>query len=112
MWYFKKKHIPKGEYQQTKYWSKSKNGINFRKLNTGKISGFRKFDKVEYLGEKYFIKARSKTSPFILIDIDGNNITFENVSPYKYAKTKELVRTAARNTTLCIKQKHIVNLAY
>src|SRR5574344_883782 len=112
LWYFKKKHVPKGEYQQTKYWSKSKNGVNFRKLSTGKISGFRKYDKVEYLGEKYFIKARSKTSPFRLIDIDDNNITFEDISPYKYARTKELVRVTARSTTLCIKQKHIVSLTY
>ena len=112
LWYFKKKHVPKGEYQQTKYWSKSKNGVNFRKLSTGKIFGFRKYDKVEYLEGKYFIKARSKTSPFRLIDIDGNKVTFENISPYKYARTKELIRITARSATLCIKQKHTVSLTY
>src|SRR5574344_378702 len=109
LWYFKKKHVPKGEYQQTKYWPKSKNGINFRKLSTGKIFGLRKYDKVEYLGQEYFIKARSKTSPFRLIDIDGNNITFEDITTYKYARTKELIRVTARSSTLCIKQKCLLS---
>ena len=109
LWCFKKKHVPKGEHQQTKYWSKSKNGINFRKLSIGKIFGFKKYDKVSYLGEEYFIKGRSKTSPFRLMDIDGSDVTFEDISPFKYAKTKELIRVTARSTTLCVKQKHIVN---
>src|SRR5574344_1356288 len=112
LWYCKKRHVSKGEYEQSKYGSKSRNGVNFRKLSTGKILGFRKYDKVEYLGGTYFIKARSKTSPFRLIDIDDNKVTFENISPYKYARTKELVRVTARSTTLCIKQKHIVSLTY
>ena len=106
LWYFKKKHVSKGNYQQTKYWSKSKNGINYRKLTTGKIMGFRKYDKVEYLGQEYFIKSRSKTSPFRLINVDGDEVTFEKISPYKYARTKKLIRITARNSTLCIKQKN------
>lgn len=104
-----KKSVSKGDYQQTKYWSKSKNGVNYRKLTTGKIAGFRKFDKVRYLGNEYFIKGRSKTSPFRLMDIHGNNVTFENISDYKYARTKDLVRVSARKTTLCIKQKVTAN---
>lgn len=75
----------------------------------GKIAGFHRYDKVEYLGEEYFIKGRSKTSPFRLMDIYGNLCTFENKSPYKYAPTKKLKRVLARNSVLCIRDvAHVV----
>ena len=102
--YYKKKHVAKGDYQQTKYWSKSKNGFNRKKLTTGKINGFLKFDKVSYLGNEYFIKGRSKTSPFRVMDVDGNEVTFESTSNTKYAKTRDLKRVSARSTTLCTKK--------
>lgn len=49
-----KKCISKGDYQQTK-------GIRSEQtITTGKICGFRKFDKVKYFGKEYFIKTNNK----------------------------------------------------
>ena len=45
-----KKSVSKGDYQQTK-------GVRSEQsITTGKICGFRKFDKVIYFGKEYFIK--------------------------------------------------------
>ena len=50
-----KKSVSDGDFQQTK-------GIRSEQvINTGKIYGFRKFDKVRYLGNEYFIKGRMST---------------------------------------------------
>ena len=90
--------------------SKLNTGQNLRtdliekKLTTSKINGFLKFDKVSYLGNEYFINGRSKTSPFRVMDIDGNEVTFESTSNTKYAKTRDLKRVSARSTTLCTKK--------
>ena len=43
-----------------------------QKLPTGKIFGFKKFDKVKYLGEEWFIKGRRSSGAFVLMDIDNN----------------------------------------
>lgn len=76
-----------------------------RSIPKRKIKGFHRYDKVEYLGEEYFIKGRSQTSPFRLMDIYGNVRTFEDKSPYKYAQTKKLKRISARNSVLCIREE-------
>ena len=101
-WY-KKRVVPVGDRILAK-------GVRSEKsIPKGKIAGFHKYDKVEYLGEEYFIKGRSKTSPFRLMDIYGNLCTFESKSPYKYAPTKKLKRVLARNSVLCIRDvAHIV----
>lgn len=58
-----KKNVSKGDYQQTK-------GVRSeQKIPTGKIQGFRKFDKVKYLGNEYFIKGRMSTGYAILMNI-------------------------------------------
>ena len=49
-----------------------------QKLPIGKIFGFKKFDKVEYLGETCFIKGRRSSGAFILMDIDNNSIDFRD----------------------------------
>ena len=55
-----KKAVSKGDYQQTK-------GIRSeQRLSTGKICGFRKFDKVRYFSKEYFIKGRMSTGYAIL----------------------------------------------
>ena len=96
---YKKRVVPVGDRILAK-------GIRSEKsITKGKIAGFYRYDKVEYLDEEYFINGRSKTSPFRLIDIYGNSRTFENKSPYKYAQTKKLKRISARNSVLCIKEK-------
>lgn len=65
-----KKAVPKGDYQKTK-------GIRSEQpITTGKIMGFRKFDKVSYYGREYFIKGRMSTGYAILMDIEGNKVDF------------------------------------
>lgn len=89
---YKKKHIPKGDYQQTK-------GIHSeQKLNTKKICGFRKFDKVRYFGKEYFIKGRMSTGYTILMDIDGNKINFSDMPKgFKTPKLNNCKRISARS---------------
>jgi len=59
----------------------------------GKIMGFRKFDSVEHLGKRYFIKGRMTTGYAVLMDIDGNKIELKPM-----AKFKKMKRLSARKT--------------
>ena len=78
-----KKCVPYRDYQKTK-------GVRSeQKIPTDKIMGFRKFDKVKYLGKKYFIKGRMSSGYCILMDIEGNKISFENAP--KGMKTVKLI---------------------
>ena len=89
------KSVSKGDYQQTQ-------GVRSeQKLTTGKICGFRKFDKVQYFGKKYFIKGRMSTGYAILMDIDGNKIDFSNMPKgYKTPKLSNCKRVTARNSQM------------
>lgn len=88
---YKKSCIPKGDFQQTKG-SRSE-----QKLNTKKICGFRKFDKIKYFGKEYFIKGRMSTGYAILMDIDGNKIDFSDMPKgFKTVKLKNCRRISAR----------------
>ena len=76
-----------------------------QKLPTGKIFGFKKFDKVEYLGETCFIKGRRSSGAFVLMDIDNSSIDFRSRGgkqnpPYRFIK-----RLNTRRSVLCIKEK-------
>lgn len=92
---YKKKCIPKGDFQQTK-------GIRSeQKLNTKKICGFRKFDKVKYFGKEYFIKGRMSTGYAFLMNINGDKIDFSNMPKgYKTVKLKNCKRILARGSQL------------
>ena len=60
-----KKCISDGDYQQTK-------GIRSeQKIPTGKIANFRKFDKILYQNQEYFIQGRMSTGYAILTNIFG-----------------------------------------
>lgn len=84
-----KKCVSDGDYQQTK-------GIRSeQKIPTGKIQGFRKFDKVKYLGKEYFIKGRMSIGYAILMDIDGNKIDFSNIP--KGVKTPKMINMTRVN---------------
>src|SRR5574344_686567 len=100
LWYFKKKHVPKGDYQLTK-------GIRGEiKIPTGKIYGFRKLDKVNYLGKEYFIKGRQSNGYASLMDIDNNTIDFSYMPRGQRApKLSRMTRITARRTVLCDKMK-------
>lgn len=92
-----KKCVSDGDYQQTK-------GIRSeRKIPTGKLHGFRKFDKVRFNHKEYFIKGRMSTGYAILMDISGNKI---DLKPMPKFSTME--RASARSSwNMC--QKAIAN---
>ena len=94
---FCKRRVPKGDYQLAQ-------GIRGeRRIPTGKIYGFRRLDKVEYLGEEYFIKGRASIGFAMLMDIFNNKIDFSFMPKGK--KTPKLLhcrRVSARRSCLCI----------
>jgi hypothetical protein len=82
-----KKCAPDGDYQQTK-------GVRSeQRIQTGKIQGYRKFDKVRYNGAEYFIKGRMTTGYAILMDIEGNK---QKMKPIP--KLNKMERKGARKT--------------
>ena len=87
-----KKCVPEGDYQKTK-------GIcSEQMLNTRKIAGFKKFDKVKYKGNMYFIKGRiTKGAYAILMNIEGEKQIFTNPKTVKLSTCK---RVSARKSVL------------
>lgn len=70
-------------------------------ITTGKIQGFRKFDKVKYFGKEYFIKGRMSSGYAILMDIEGNKIDFSFMPKgMKTPKLSNCARVTARNSVL------------
>jgi hypothetical protein len=88
-----KKCIPDGDYQQTK------GKRSEQRITTGKIMGFRKFDKVRYLGAEYFIKGRMSTGYAILMDSDGNKLALKPIP--KFDKMK---RVSARSSWMMMQK--------
>lgn len=103
---YKKKCVSKGDYQQTK-------GVRSeQRLTTGKIDGFRKFDKVKYFGKEYFIKGRMSTGYAILMDINGNKIDFSTMPKgFKTPKMVNLKRLEARKTWMVTSEEVTPNIA-
>lgn len=99
---FFKRRVAKGDYQLTK-------GIRGeQRIPTGKIQGFRKFDKVKYFGKEYFIKGRMSSGFAILMDIFNNTIDFSFMPKgYKTPKLFNLERISVRRSCLCISQKSL-----
>jgi hypothetical protein len=80
-----KKSISDGDYQQTK-------GVRSEmKIPTKKVQGYRKFDKVKYLGKEYFIKGKMSTGYAILMDIRGETVKLKPM-----AKFSKMSREKAR----------------
>ncbi len=92
---YKKKCIPDGDFQKTK-------GIRSEQpIETQKICGFRKFDKVRYFGKEYFIKGRMSTGYAILMDIEGKKINFSLMPKgYKTPKLSNCMRITARTSQI------------
>lgn len=92
---YKKKCVADGDFQKTK-------GIRSEQpIITDKIYGFRKFDKVKYLGKEYFIKGRMSTGYAILMDIEGKKIDFSTMPKgYKIPKLSNCKRITARSTQI------------
>lgn len=93
---FIKRHVTRGDYQSTK-------GVRSEKrIPHSKILGFRKWDKVIYMGREYFIKGRRTSGTCDLEDIYGNKIDFSYMPRgFKAPKLSNCKRITARNTTLC-----------
>ena len=77
-----KKCVNDGDYQQ------SKGVMSEKRIPTGKIQGFRKFDKVRYLGSEYFIKGRMSTGYAILMDVKGTKVTLKPIP--KFSKMERI----------------------
>jgi hypothetical protein len=82
-----KQCVSEGDYQQTK------GKHSQQRVTTGKIRGFRKFDKVRYLGHEYFIKGRMSTGYAILMDIFGNKAELKPIPKFEQMK-----RVSARSS--------------
>ena len=98
--YYKRK-VSKGDYKL------ARGSRSEQKLPTGKLFGFRKFDKVKYLGKEYFIKGRAAKSGYAdLMDIFGNKIDFSFMPKgHKKPKLQNCRRISARESYLLISQK-------
>jgi hypothetical protein len=55
--------------------------------------GYRKFDKVRYLGQEYFIKGRMATGYAILMDIHGTKVELKPIPKFEHMK-----RVSARSS--------------
>jgi RRXRR protein/HNH endonuclease len=94
---YQKVCVASGDYQQT-------SGSHSEKsIPTGKIMGFRKFDKVEWLDRELFIKGRMSSGYAVLMTIDGKSV---NLKPIP--KLKVMKRISARKSCL-IAPMHIEN---
>lgn len=76
-----------------------------QKLPTGKICVFRKFDKVEYLGETCFIKGRRSSGAFVLMNIDNNFIDFRDRGGKQNPSYMSIKRITTRKSVLCINKR-------
>jgi hypothetical protein len=75
-----KRCVSDGDYRQTR-------GIRSQqRICTGKIGGFRKFDKVRYCGQDYFIKGRMNTGYAILMDLAGNKAALKPIPKFEKMK--------------------------
>lgn len=81
-----------------------------QKLPVGKIQGFRRFDRVKYLGKEYFIMSRITRGGYaFLMDIFNNKIDFSNKPKgWRWPKLLNCKRISARSSTLCMLTTMIV----
>ena len=76
-----------------------------RTLPTGKVHGFKRYDKVQYLGKVCFVKARRTRGDFVLMDIDNSTIDFRDIGGRKEPPYKFLKRLNTRRYVLCTLQR-------
>lgn len=97
---YQKRRVAKGDYQLTK-------GVRGQqKIPVGKMQGFRKFDKVKYLKQEYFIKGRASSGFAVLMNIFNEKIDFSHLPRgWKTPKLLNLIRISARSSCLCTSQK-------
>ena len=72
------------------------------KLPTGKVNGFKRYDKAQYFGEVCFIKGRRTKGDVVLMDIENTVLDFRGVGGCKNPSYKKLQRVNARKSVLCV----------
>ena len=99
---FYKRRVSKGDYKLSR-------GIRGeQKLPTGKICGFRKFDKVKYLGKEYFIKGRMSCGLVVLMSIFGEKVDFSSMPKgLKTPKLSNCKRVSARRSCIILYAKKL-----
>jgi len=83
-----KKHVSRGDYQQTK------GNHSEKKIPNSKLFGFKKFDKVKYNNVLYFIKGRMSSGYAILSNVFGEKVKLKPIP-----KFSKMERINARTTT-------------
>ena len=73
-----------------------------QKLPTGKVCGFKKYDKVKYLGEVCFVKGRRTSGNFVLMNIENNILDFRNKNGKLNPSYRFIERINARRSILCV----------
>lgn len=76
-----------------------------KKLPTGKVHGFKRYDKVKYLGEIYFVKGRRVKGGFVLMDINNKSIDFRDRGGKQNPSYRFIERINTRRSVLCIKER-------
>mgnify|MGYP000853597618 CR=1 FL=1 len=76
-----------------------------KRIPTGKVFGFKKFDLVEYMREHCFIKGRRSRGSFVLMDISNNSIDFRGRGGVCEPSYKHIKRLNARRSVLCVRER-------
>lgn len=76
-----------------------------KKIPTGKVHGFKRYDKVKYLGVICFVSARRARGDFVLMGIDTNTIDFRDIGGVQNPSYKFIKRLNARRSVLCMLQR-------
>lgn len=76
-----------------------------KKLPTGKIFGFKKFDRVKYMGVICFVKGRRVSGAFVLMDIDNISVNFRSRGEKQNPSYKSIKRLNTRKSILCLNKR-------
>ena len=76
-----------------------------KKLPTGKVRGFKRYDKVKYLGVICFVNSRRVRGDFTLVDISGDAIDFVSIGGVQNPSYKAFNRLNARKSVLCVSKR-------
>lgn len=98
-WLYRKKCVPTQSRKLTRG-SRSET-----RLPTGKVHGFRRYDKVKHLGVICFVKSRRVSGNFTLMDIDNNSLDFRYKGGIHNPSYKTIERVNARRGILCLIQE-------
>lgn len=75
------------------------------RIPTGKVHGFKRYDKVKYLGVICFIKSRRVGGNFTLMNIDSNSIDFRDRGGIQNPSYRSIERISARKSVLFISER-------